>query len=243
MTTTAPHPTDAQAIDLTDLIASAKELASSLGNEGEPDEDAEWPVTTDHRSLVADFTGERAGSVYLGLSEPNVNRLTADADTANAVVGALVGALGIDPESVEITELRPADDLPERHLVMVDDKKILGVGFSLEAVEESPVDAAGPASFEPTPINGSGASAGSMGAPISMLADVDMLVTVELGRATLPVRELLSLQPGMVVELDRQAGAPIDVLVNGRRIARGEVVVLDEQFGLRVTEIIADGAA
>jgi flagellar motor switch protein FliN/FliY len=54
------------------------------------------------------------------------------------------------------------------------------------------------------------------------------------------VRELLSLIPGAIVELDRAAGSPADLLVNGRLIARGEVVVIDEEFGLRVTEVVAD---
>ena len=54
----------------------------------------------------------------------------------------------------------------------------------------------------------------------------------------MPVRELLDLAPGMVVEIDRAAGAPIDLLVNGRRIASGEVVVIDEEFGVRITEIL-----
>jgi flagellar motor switch protein FliN/FliY len=53
----------------------------------------------------------------------------------------------------------------------------------------------------------------------------------------MPIRDLLNLSPGMVVEIDRIAGAPIDLLVNGRRIAVGEVVVIDEEFGVRITEI------
>ena len=64
-----------------------------------------------------------------------------------------------------------------------------------------------------------------------------MTVTAELGRTMMPVRELLGLSPGMVVEIDRMAGAPIDLLVNGRRIAVGEVVVIDEEYGIRITEI------
>ena len=64
-----------------------------------------------------------------------------------------------------------------------------------------------------------------------------MSVTVELGRSSLSVEEVLALGPGSVVELDKLAGEPVDVLVNGRLIARGEVVVVDENFGVRVTEI------
>ncbi len=78
---------------------------------------------------------------------------------------------------------------------------------------------------------------------IEMLHGVDMEVTVELGRTRLTVRELLALSPGAVLELDRAAGSPADLLVNGRLIARGEVVVVDEDFGLRVTEILDESAA
>lgn len=77
---------------------------------------------------------------------------------------------------------------------------------------------------------------------LEMLHGVDMEVTVELGRTRMTVRDLLALTPGAVLELDRAAGSPADLLVNGRLIARGEVVVIDEDFGLRVTEIVDDSA-
>ena len=70
-----------------------------------------------------------------------------------------------------------------------------------------------------------------------MLADVEMGVTAELGRCRMTVRELLSITPGAVIDLDRAAGAPVDVLVNGTLIARGEVVVIDEEFGIRISEL------
>ncbi|HEX6515059.1 MAG TPA: flagellar motor switch protein FliN [Nocardioidaceae bacterium] len=77
---------------------------------------------------------------------------------------------------------------------------------------------------------------------VELLHGVSMEVTVELGRTRLSVRELLALSPGDVLELDRAAGSPADLLVNGRLIARGEVVVVDEDFALRVTEIVAQSA-
>ncbi len=77
---------------------------------------------------------------------------------------------------------------------------------------------------------------------IELLNDVDMEVTVELGRTRMAMRDLLALTPGHVLELDRAAGAPADLLVNGHLIARGEVVVVDEDFGLRVTEILETSA-
>ncbi len=75
--------------------------------------------------------------------------------------------------------------------------------------------------------------------PIDMLMDVAMRVSVELGRSSLTVEEVLELGPGSVVELNKLAGEPVDILVNDRLIARGEVVVVDENFGVRITEIIS----
>jgi flagellar motor switch protein FliN/FliY len=74
--------------------------------------------------------------------------------------------------------------------------------------------------------------------PLSLLRGVEMRVTAELGRTRLPVSHVLDLGPGAVVELDRVAGSPVDVLVNGTIIAHGEVVVIDEEYGVRITEII-----
>jgi flagellar motor switch protein FliN/FliY len=84
--------------------------------------------------------------------------------------------------------------------------------------------------------------AGARQRGLELLQDVEMEVTVELGRTRMTVRELLTLTPGAVVELDRAAGSPADLLVNGTLIARGEVVVVDEDFGIRITEIVAAAA-
>jgi flagellar motor switch protein FliN/FliY len=85
-----------------------------------------------------------------------------------------------------------------------------------------------------------GASAGpATPRGLDMLHDVEMEVSAELGRTRMSVRELLSLSPGAIVELDRAAGSPADLLVNGRLIAKGEVVVVDENFGIRITEIVS----
>lgn len=75
--------------------------------------------------------------------------------------------------------------------------------------------------------------------PIDMILDVNLKVTVELGRTSLPIAEILQLGPGAVIELDKLAGEPVDVLVNGKLVAKAEVVVIDENFGVRVTEIIS----
>lgn len=73
---------------------------------------------------------------------------------------------------------------------------------------------------------------------VDLIMDVNVQVSVELGRATMQVREVLSLGPGSVVELDKHAGEPVEVVVNNKTVARGEVVVIDENFGVRITEII-----
>jgi len=78
---------------------------------------------------------------------------------------------------------------------------------------------------------------------LSRLSDVPMELSVEIGRTHMTVGEALDLHPGSVVTLERFSGEPADLLVNGTPIARGEVVVVDEQFGLRVTEILDRGPA
>ncbi|MCR4923741.1 MAG: flagellar motor switch phosphatase FliY, partial [Lachnospiraceae bacterium] len=73
---------------------------------------------------------------------------------------------------------------------------------------------------------------------ISLIKDVPLDVTVELGRTSKSISDILDFAPGTIIELDRIAGEPVDVLVNGKMVARGEVVVIEENFGVRVTEII-----
>jgi flagellar motor switch protein FliN len=77
---------------------------------------------------------------------------------------------------------------------------------------------------------------------LDLLRNVEMEVTAELGSTRMTVRELLSLTPGHIVELNRSAGSPVDLLVNGTLIARGEVVVVDEEFGIRISEIVNPGS-
>jgi len=73
---------------------------------------------------------------------------------------------------------------------------------------------------------------------IGLVMDVPLQITVELGRTRKLIRDILELTPGSVVELDKLAGEPVDILANGKLIARGEVVVIDENFGVRITDIV-----
>ncbi|MBI5104831.1 MAG: flagellar motor switch protein FliN [Solirubrobacterales bacterium] len=89
--------------------------------------------------------------------------------------------------------------------------------------------------FTPLPDPGAGGPASE---DLTRLTDVMVELTVEVGRTRMSLGETLSLGPGSVVTLDRLADKPVDLLVNGRPIARGEVVVIDGQFGLRITEVV-----
>jgi len=72
---------------------------------------------------------------------------------------------------------------------------------------------------------------------LDLILDISMPVTVELGRTRMLIRDILALGPGSIIELDKRAGEPVDLLVNDRPIAKGEVVVIDENFGVRLTQI------
>jgi flagellar motor switch protein FliN/FliY len=74
---------------------------------------------------------------------------------------------------------------------------------------------------------------------LARVHDVPVEIAVEIGRTRMTIAETLSLGPGAIVSLNRLAGEPVDLLVNGKPIARGEVVVIDEEFGLRVTEVVS----
>jgi flagellar motor switch protein FliN/FliY len=72
-----------------------------------------------------------------------------------------------------------------------------------------------------------------------LLLDVPLEVTVQLGRTRMTIHELLALGPGSVVELDKVAGEPLDIIINDRLVARGEAVVVNDKFGVRITDIVS----
>src|SRR5262245_37047865 len=85
---------------------------------------------------------------------------------------------------------------------------------------------------------GAGAAPGAAGNDINMILDIPVQLTVELGRTKIPIKHILQLAQGSVVELETLAGEPMDVLVNGYLIAQGEVVVVNDKFGIRLTDIV-----
>lgn len=132
------------------------------------------------------------------------------------------------------------ENLPEGEFVM-----ILSGGLAARIS----AGAAGPAAAAAAPVLGTVAPvkfpvlspklSESQSKNIELLLDVPMHITVELGRTTRMIREVLNLGTGSIIELDKLAGEPVDLLVNGKLIAKGEVVVIDESFGVRVTEIVS----
>jgi flagellar motor switch protein FliN/FliY len=133
-----------------------------------------------------------------------------------AMIGDEVGLIGDDPVAVGAG---------------------LGVGEALFATAAATT--AAPAFNAPAFQPLAGEAHGGDGAGIDLLLDVSLEVSVELGRTRMTIGELLALRPGSVIELDKLAGEPADILVNGTRIARGEVVVVDEKFGVRVLEVVS----
>ena len=76
---------------------------------------------------------------------------------------------------------------------------------------------------------------------LELILDIGLDVSVELGRGRMEIQDILHLGPGSVVELTKLAGEPLDVLVNGRLVARGEAVIVGEKFGVRITEVVSRG--
>jgi flagellar motor switch protein FliN len=109
--------------------------------------------------------------------------------------------------------------------------------IQIETVTEPPAEAVDYVPFEATVAADGGVPADVAG-DLERLRDVPVELAVEIGRTRMTIGETLALGPGSIITLNRLAGEPVDLLVNGKPIARGEVVVIDEEFGLRVTDVV-----
>jgi flagellar motor switch protein FliN/FliY len=202
---------------------------------------------TSGQAITAKFSGAATGEVVVVVGQ----------DLADALKESPLGELDLT------AAVRPALEAAGRAFgpVVLDPGQLMEPGVALSAIAGK-VDAVAvplldggevhaivalaltpwPADPGPAGVATRGAGGGAVRGGLDMLHDVEMEVSAELGRTRMSVRELLSLSPGAIVELDRAAGSPADVLVNGRLIARGEVVVVDENFGIRITEIVSPGS-
>jgi flagellar motor switch protein FliN/FliY len=121
---------------------------------------------------------------------------------------------------------------------MANETKGTGGGPSaadIAAAEAMMASMATPAVAEPAPV----AAAALRDVQLDVILDVPVTLSLEVGRTRLPIRSLLQLNQGSVVELERAAGEPLDVFVNGTLVAHGQVVVVNEKFGIRLTDVVS----
>ena len=204
-------------------------------------------MLTTGQAITAKFSGAATGEVVVVVGQ----------DLADALKESPLGELDLT------AAVRPALEAAARVFgpVVLDPGQLMDPGVALSAIAAKdgaiavPLLDGGdtravialsltpwPADAEPGGVARRSEGAAPRRGGLDMLHDVEMEVSAELGRTRMSVRELLSLIPGAIVELDRAAGSPADLLVNGRLIARGEVVVVDENFGIRITEILSPGS-
>ena len=136
-----------------------------------------------------------------------------------------------------------ADEMENiENMATEDDGQISEDDWAAAMAEQAITDSAAPeAAAQPAdifPSFGGTAGSGGMMNELDMILDIPVQITVELGRTKITIKNLLQLAHGSVVELDAMAGEPMDVLVNGTLIAQGEVVVVNDKFGIRLTDII-----
>ena len=189
-------------------------------------------VTT---AVVASFVGSSSADVAVVVRDESILRAAAGTDSAlvssadvlkpaleaaTAVLGA--GVLG--DTRIEDAEALFAD--PGTAVFELSDKSAIAGWFAIRIRKTGNFGAASPQ------------SSGSVGNKLSRISNVEMALTVEIGRTRMSIRDVLALDTGAVIELDRSAGAPADVLLNGRLIAHGEIVVVDQDYAVRITKIL-----
>jgi flagellar motor switch protein FliN/FliY len=218
------------------LLAAANAAAAALGSPA-PLEPAE-PVPAAAAASLLPVGGSAFTATFTGSSHGTVV-IVVDAEMAQALQTSGIGALSLADAARGVLEAAATSAGPVAlgAVAPVDIARALAQDPSL-VVFPMTADGAVHAALAITITDRVEPKSGSR-ASYDLLMDVEMDVTAELGRARMTVRALLDLEPGSIVELDRMAGSPVDLLVNGRLIARGEVVVIDEEFALRVTEIVA----
>lgn len=221
------HPYDEVAGALAGALPSGATVAAK------PKADAVVPAS---EAIVASFVGATSADLAVVLSDPA--SLLAGADTSivstedvlrpalDAAAGMLgTGVLG----DVRVEDAQALfEDETTAVFELLAKKAVIG-WFAIRVRENGTV--ASTSRFVP----------GNLG----RISNVEMALTVEIGRTRMAVRDVLALEPGAVIELDRSAGSPADVLLNGRLIAHGEVVVVDQDYAVRITKIldVAEGVA
>jgi flagellar motor switch protein FliN/FliY len=238
-TTTLEQDVVATAQAVADLLPTAAPLTA-----GQPIdlESATSAIAPDAVGAHAEVLGSTGGTVALVVDRslaaaladspmgplPLVDALRPALETLRSALG--VGALGTVAEATAAGAVAALRGLQNSVGPLIGaDGSAAWIAVGVAASNQVVAQPGAPRSAAPT-------SSGANG--IELLQDVVMELSAELGRTTMTVRDLLNLQPGAVVELDRLAGSPADLLVNGRLVARGEVVVVDEDYALKITELV-----
>jgi flagellar motor switch protein FliN/FliY len=217
------------------LLPAGEELAVADLVEGVP-ADLALP-----QAVIAAFHGAASGELGLLVDAEVVGALQSAPGGSADLAIALRPALEAIAAGLQVALSEPqtiAGPMAVRRLAALDavgSVALQGAAGVRAAVVDGAKDA--PVAFTPLVADGPPAPG-----RLDLLRGVEMQASVELGRARLTLNELLNLRDGAVLELDRAAGEPADLSVNGRLIARGEIVVVDENYALRITEIIAGEA-
>ena len=249
----------ASLVDLDILLAAGGAVADRLTGLGRLDPRVVAPsqlgLLASPSGLGARLAGAAPGQLYLFTGDEAAAALTAGAGADGGLEPALADVVAtlkmqvgdVRPEDVHVLGSGDAPMLDETTVavgIFADDRIVAAIVFTASdaagaggsgSVPAAPASAVAPvfaplASAEPARVDAR---------RMNLLRDVTMGVSVELGRTRMTVRELLALTPGMIVQLDKAAGAPVDLLVNGTLMARGEVVVIDEEFAVRISEIVS----
>lgn len=178
---------------------------------------------------MEDKAVEEAANASDELSQADIDAAVADTDGEATPAR---GGEGVEPGSPD--EARPAPEAPD------DQASVVSEAEQPDAEVASEPSGLSFESVEVPDFTANGETGQSTLHSIDMLSDVNLRVRIELGRTRMYVEDVLRLGEGSVVELDKLAGDPVDVFVNDRLVARGEVLVLNENFCVRVSEIISD---
>ena len=184
------------------------------------------------RAVIASYVGAPSAELAVVVTDESALLTGTDtgaglslADLLNPALTAAAGALGngvLSPAVVGDASALFDDDSTDVY-VLADDS---GAALGHFVVRTRPAG-----SGDPLPL-------AEFAGNLNRISNVEMSLTVEIGRTRMSVRDVLGLEPGNVVELDRSAGAPADILLNGRKIAQGEIVVIDQDYAVRVTSIL-----
>lgn len=196
------------------------------------------------KKIVETFMSEQMGGMSASAPSPAPEPAPAAAPSSAPVQPAPQPAMGMDPQAA--MGMNPMYGMPMQGMPM-QGMPMQGMAMQGMPMGMNPMYMQPPMGMPQQSVNVQPAQFQSFAADtasvagaenIGLIMDVPLKVTAELGRTTKSIAEILDFSPGTIIELDRIAGEPIDVLVNGKFVARGEVIVIEESFGIRVTEII-----